>query len=103
MRRASPITRMPYSARAPSKPSRPHERCRMSGNAPRGRGRYEHLIAFALEHPWAITASMRTLIAGVLAKRLSGYDDDDEDALTFTRQARDTRAHPVPSGGVVAV
>lgn len=70
----------------------------MSGKA----RRYDHLVAFALEHPWAVTPAMRAIIAGILARRIAGDDDDDEVAV-FAQQARDTRAIPHPSGGVVAV
>lgn len=64
--------------------------------------RYDHLVAFALEHPWAVTPSMRAIIAGILARRIAGEDDDDT-ALVVAQQARDTRAVPHPGGGVVAV
>lgn len=63
---------------------------------------YAHLVAFALEHPWAITPPMRVLIAEILARRLAGFDADDE-AVTAALEARATRDVPVPSGGSVAV
>jgi signal peptide peptidase SppA len=63
---------------------------------------YAHLVAFALEHPWAITPTMRAVIADILAKRLAGYDADD-DAVAAALEARATRDMPVPSGGSVAL
>jgi signal peptide peptidase SppA len=68
----------------------------------RNLARYEHLIGFALEHPWAVTPAMRSIVAGILARRIAGADDD-EDAIATAIQARDMRTYPVNSGGVVAV
>jgi signal peptide peptidase SppA len=65
-------------------------------------GRYEHLIAFALEHPWAVTPAMRTLIANVLVRRAAGEEADAE-AIAVARAQRDTRSVAVPEGGSVAV
>jgi len=63
---------------------------------------YSHLVAFALEHPWAITPPMRALIAEVLARRLAGLDAD-ESVIGAALAARATREVPVPSGGQVAL
>jgi signal peptide peptidase SppA len=38
--------------------------------------KYEHVLSFALEHPWAITPAMLHLIAGTLARRIAGEDVD---------------------------
>lgn len=65
-------------------------------------GSYEHLIAFALEHPWAITPNMLGVIAGVLASRIAG-DDPDAAALALAQELRAAREVPVSSGGVVRV
>jgi signal peptide peptidase SppA len=64
--------------------------------------RYDHLIAFALEHPWAVTPAMRTLIAGILARRVAGEDADVE-AIARARALQETRAVAVPDGGSVAL
>jgi signal peptide peptidase SppA len=61
---------------------------------------YDHLIAFALEHPWALTASMRGVVVGILARRLAG-EDPDVTVLAAAREARAMRV--VPSGGDGAV
>jgi signal peptide peptidase SppA len=63
---------------------------------------YVHLVAFALEHPWAITPPMRALIADILARRLAGLDPDDA-VIAAALEARATRDMPVPSGGSVAL
>lgn len=64
--------------------------------------RYEHLVAFALEHPWAITPAMRSIVAGILARRIAGEDPDDA-VIAAAIQARATRDYPVATGGSVAV
>lgn len=64
--------------------------------------RYEHLIAFCLEHPWAVTPSMRAIIAGVLARRLA-FEDDDPAGIVVANEMRATRDVPVATGGSVAV
>jgi signal peptide peptidase SppA len=65
--------------------------------------RYEHLVAYALEHPWAVTPNMRTLIADLLAKRLAGEDADVE-ALARAKAQRETRTVTgSPEGSGVAV
>jgi signal peptide peptidase SppA len=33
---------------------------------------YDHIMSFALEHPWALMAEMRSVIAGILADRIAG-------------------------------
>src|SRR5262245_39007036 len=52
--------------------------------------RYEHVLSFALEHPWAITPAMRTVIAGILARRISG-EEPDEDGIAAALVARSNR------------
>jgi len=64
--------------------------------------RYDHLVGFALEHPWAITPAMRAVIAGVLARRIAGMDDD-EDGIALAAEMRAMRQHPAAGGGNVAV
>jgi len=50
---------------------------------------FDHLFAFALEHPWAITADMLGRIAGILADRVAGVKADASElaALATQRQA----------------
>jgi signal peptide peptidase SppA len=65
---------------------------------------YAHLVAFALEHPWAITPPMRGVIATILAQRLAGVDADDgavADALEA--RARATTNAPVSPDPSVAL
>lgn len=63
---------------------------------------YAHLVAFALEHPWAITPPMRAVVADILARRLAGVDAD-EAVIAAALEARATREVAVPTGGTVAV
>src|SRR5215831_11740109 len=85
--------------------SRRCERCRMARNP----GRYDHLIAFALDHPWAITPSMRAIVAGILAHRLAG-EEPDQGAIAAALEARATQSVAgtdgavalIPIGGVIA-
>jgi signal peptide peptidase SppA len=67
-----------------------------------GSTRYEHLIAFAVTHPWAIEPEMGRFIAQLLARRLAG-EEADPAALELARAQRETRSVAVPDGGSVAL
>ena len=41
------------------------------------KGRYDHVLSFALEHPWNLERPMLRVVAGILARRLAGQDADD--------------------------
>jgi len=61
---------------------------------------YEHILGFALEHPWAITPSMRALIAGILARRIAGQDADPAELAALVNR----KNLPQPKkGGAVAL
>jgi signal peptide peptidase SppA len=60
---------------------------------------YDHLLSFALEHPWAVTRPMLRVIAGVLGRRLGGDDHTDVQALTTSTTARQV----APKGTDVAI
>lgn len=60
---------------------------------------YDHVLAFALEHPWAITESMATVVAGILARRLAGHDADPLELQALSKR----RNLPQPVRGGVAV
>lgn len=64
--------------------------------------RYDHLLAWAIEHPWAITRDWLALIVGILANRAAG-DEPDEAGIAAAAQAREGRTLPVASGGQVVV
>ena len=51
---------------------------------------YDHVISFALDSPWAVTPSMLTVIAGLLARRIAG-EDPDTDAIAAALVARSNR------------
>jgi capsid assembly protease len=70
---------------------------------PRKPHTYDHLAAFALEHPWALTDQMREIVATTIARRLAGLDDDDE-GIMRAREARATRdVSARGGGGLIAV
>src|SRR5262252_1219321 len=70
-------------------------------STPRNAHTYDHLAAFAVEHPWAVTPAMLAVIARVISTRLAGEPDDEAGlvAAAELRAARDVQA----SGPVVAV
>src|SRR5258705_104536 len=54
----------------------------------------DRVIAFALEHPWALTDDARTIVAEVLARRVGGDRADSDDiaaAVASRRGHRDRR------------
>lgn len=61
---------------------------------------YEHLLSFCLEHPWALTKPMLSLICGVLARRIAGEAIDQaaiEAALVNRKNL------PQPMAGSIAI
>lgn len=64
---------------------------------------YGHVLAAALEHPWAITAPMLQTVATVLARRIAGGEATaaDLEAVQAARLKREDL--PQPKGGAVAV
>lgn len=61
---------------------------------------YEHVLSFALDHPWAITRPMLGVITGILARRIAGQDVDQaaiEAALVNRKNL------PQPMAGSVAI
>lgn len=73
--------------------------------------KYEHVLSFALEHPWAVTPAMRPIIAGILARRLVGEEvhaDEIQTALVARQQRVQMIAPPnssvamIPIHGVIA-
>jgi len=63
--------------------------------------RYDHILSFALEHPWAVTPAMRATIAGILAGRIVGKAADP---ATIAAALVNRKNLPQPTeGGAVAV
>ena len=61
---------------------------------------YEHVLGFALSHPWNLEPAMLSVIAGVLARRIAGLDVDQaaiEAALVNRKNL------PQPRAGSVAI
>jgi signal peptide peptidase SppA len=66
---------------------------------------YTHLVAFALEHPWALTEPMRAVIADILARRLAGFDPDDTaiGVALDARASRETLTQTIGSTAVIPI
>lgn len=61
---------------------------------------YDHVLGFALSHPWSLTPEMMAVVAGILARRLAHVDTDPE----LMRAALVNRKTlPQPRAGSVAV
>jgi len=61
---------------------------------------YEHLLSFAVEHPWAVTESMRHVIVGILARHIAGEDAAPDTIAAAVKSRRDL---PQPTAGGVAI
>jgi len=71
-------------------------------------GRYEHVLGFALSHPWAVMPEMLSMIASILARRIAGQEVDRaeiEAALVNRKNLPQPRAGSIaiiPVYGVIA-
>lgn len=61
---------------------------------------YEHVLGFAVTHPWAIERSMLTVISGILARRVAGLGPDDEAIAAALVNRKNL---PQPMAGSVAI
>jgi len=61
---------------------------------------YDHVLAFALEHPWNLTPPMLSLVAGILARRVAGEDIDRAEIAAAIVNRRNL---PQPKRGSVAI
>jgi signal peptide peptidase SppA len=61
---------------------------------------YEHVLAFALEHPWNLTPTMMAVIAGVLARRIAGEEIPRAEVEAALANRKNL---PQPRQGAVAV
>lgn len=64
--------------------------------------RYSHVLGFALEHPWAITPSMRATIAGIFARRLAGQEVDATE-IAAAMVNRKNLPQPTKAGGAAII
>lgn len=60
---------------------------------------YEHVLSFALEHPWNIEPQMLPVIAGILARHVAGVDSSAEIAAALVNR----KNLPQPRAGSVAI
>jgi signal peptide peptidase SppA len=61
---------------------------------------YEHVLGFALSHPWNIEKSMLPVIAGILARRIAGHDADP---AAIQAALVDRKNLPQPRAGSIAI
>jgi len=63
----------------------------------------DHVLSFALEHPWAVTPAMRQTVANILARRLVSRDAAPDVAALVPRdnlpKPKRGTAAVIPSGG----
>lgn len=60
---------------------------------------YDHVLSFALSHPWAIESAMMPIISGILARHIAGHDMRAEaEAALQNRQNL-----PQPRAGSIAI
>lgn len=63
--------------------------------------RYEHVLGFAVEHPWALTPAMHAVVAGILARHVAG---ESLTAAEIAAAVESRRSLPQPvRGGAVAL
>jgi signal peptide peptidase SppA len=60
----------------------------------------EHVLSFAIEHPWNLTPAMLAVVAEILARRVAGEAVDREEILAAMATRKDV---PQPRRGNVAV
>jgi signal peptide peptidase SppA len=63
-------------------------------------GRYDHVLSFALEHPWNLERPMLRVVANILARRLAGQGGDD---AAIAAALVDRKTLPQPRTGSVAI
>lgn len=63
-------------------------------------GRYEHVLSFAIAHPWNLMPDMLSVIAGVLARRMAGVDVDRAEIEAALVNRKNL---PQPKAGSVAI
>lgn len=61
---------------------------------------YDHVLSFALDHPWAVTRPMLAIIAGILAHRIAGVDVDQAELQAALVNRKNL---PQPRAGSVAI
>jgi len=61
---------------------------------------YDHVLSFALEHPWGLTRPMLKVVAGILARRIAG---EEVDRAEIEAALVNRKNLPQPAGGGVAI
>jgi signal peptide peptidase SppA len=63
---------------------------------------YDHVLAWTLEHPWAVTPTHRRVIAQILARRLAGQDVDPQ-IVQVAAANRSALPQPKRGGGLAVI
>jgi signal peptide peptidase SppA len=61
---------------------------------------YDHILSFALSHPWSVMPEMLSVIAGILAQRIAGLSADD---AAIQAALMNRKNLPQPRAGSVAI
>lgn len=61
---------------------------------------YDHVLSFALDHPWNLEPPMLAVIAGILARRLAGMEANDAEIAAALVNRKNL---PQPRAGSVAI
>ncbi len=61
---------------------------------------YDHVVGFALSHPWAVMPEMLSVIAGILARRIAGVDVERAEIEAALVNRKNL---PQPRAGSVAI
>src|SRR3990167_4640271 len=61
---------------------------------------YEHIVSFALDHPWAITRPMLGTIASIIARHVAGETIAPEDIQAAIKSRKEL---PQPRAGTVGI
>ena len=61
---------------------------------------YEHVLSFAIEHPWAMTRGMGPVVAGIIARHIAAHDTDPAEIQAALVNRKNL---PQPAKGTVAL
>lgn len=65
--------------------------------------RLPHVRSFALEHPWALTATHRAIVATILARRAVGLETDPDVLLALRDRAQTPGPAPRAGAGIAII
>jgi len=71
----------------------------MAAETPRA---FEHVLSFALEHPWALTRPMLAIVAGIIGRHVAGQHASEAE-ISAALVNRKNLPQPVPGGAVALI